>query len=38
MEYESRILVSDSSINLICQDFQCNFHKSSLCYTDAAFL
>ena len=38
MEYDSRILVSDSSVSVICQDFQYIFRKSLLCFTDAAFI
>ena len=38
MEYDSQILVADSSVSVICQDFQYIFHKSLLCFTGAAFL
>ena len=38
IEYDSRILVSDSSVSVICQDFQYIFRKSLLCFTDAAFI
>ena len=38
MEYDSQVLVSDSSVILICQGFQCIFHKSLLWFTDGTFL
>ena len=38
MEYDSQVLVADSSVILICQGFQCIFHKSLLSFTDGAFL
>ena len=38
MEYDLRIWVSDSSVSVICQDFQCIFRKNLLCFADAAFL
>ena len=38
MEYDSRVLISALSVILICQAFQCIFHKSLLSFTDGAFL
>ena len=37
MEYDSWILVSDSSVSPICQE-QFVFRKSLSCFTNAAFL
>ena len=38
MEYDSQVLVSDSSVILICQGFRCIFHKSLLWFPDGTFL